>query len=302
MIQRIGRIALPPWFGFVQAGTAVALLIGLGLVWKPPKMRDISVAFIGNSMCYYNDVPRMMMELSDGKISQDSCLHGGADFTSILTSGNGMGNIWNSGSARINDNSDESKGLHDFGACTVHQLLFGYDDDLDQRINNDFDDDSYNNDDGEKEYGDDFFTYDDGSNPCLHSANYYYYLKSKYQAQGAPKFDYIVMNDNTRTPARRDTREQSLYTLEQTYVPWILETGATPVLLFTYGYWTPYRDMGGWDSVAEFTSLTYEGYKQYAALLEENLPASQKPRIAPVGKKELECFVLFRYANWICFG
>jgi hypothetical protein len=41
--------------------------------------------------------------------------------------------------------------------------------------------------------------------------------------------------------------------------------------------------MGGLESVPEFTSLTYEGYKQYAALLEENLPTSQKPRIAPVG-------------------
>lgn len=41
--------------------------------------------------------------------------------------------------------------------------------------------------------------------------------------------------------------------------------------------------MTGLGSVPEFTSLTYEGYKQYAALLEEKLPASQKPRIAPVG-------------------
>jgi hypothetical protein len=74
-----------------------------------------------------------------------------------------------------------------------------------------------------------------------------------------------------------------LEVLEEEYLPWFLEIGATPVFIFTYGYWTPYRDMTGLGTVAEFTSLTYEGYKQYAALLEANLPASQKPRIAPVG-------------------
>jgi len=41
--------------------------------------------------------------------------------------------------------------------------------------------------------------------------------------------------------------------------------------------------MGELGDVAEFTSLTYEGYKQYADLLERLLPESQKPRIAPVG-------------------
>ena len=91
------------------------------------------------------------------------------------------------------------------------------------------------------------------------------------------------MNDNTRAPARESTREESLEVLEQVYVPWLQEMGSTPILLFTYAYWTPYRDMQGLGTIPEFTSLTYEGYKQYANLLEETLPASQKPRIAPVG-------------------
>jgi len=41
--------------------------------------------------------------------------------------------------------------------------------------------------------------------------------------------------------------------------------------------------MSGLGDVPRFTSLTYEGYKQYAALVQSLLPENQKPRIAPVG-------------------
>ena len=132
-------------------------------------------------------------------------------------------------------------------------------------------------------YADDFFTFFDGKNPCLKEPEYYYYLEDLYATSGPPKFDYIVMNDNTRSPARYESRQSSLSVLKETYIPWMIETGVTPVLMFTYAYWSPYRDMGGLGGIPEFASLTYEGYKQYATLMEESLPASQKPRIAPVG-------------------
>jgi hypothetical protein len=41
--------------------------------------------------------------------------------------------------------------------------------------------------------------------------------------------------------------------------------------------------MGGLLDVPTFTSLTYEGYRQYAKVLEKGLPETQKPRIAKVG-------------------
>jgi hypothetical protein len=268
-----------------------------------------------------------------------------------------MYNIWNNGDSRIYNYHHGQ--LNDFGACTVRQLLFGYDPSLDKRVTN-FNQNYYNYIDDqafneslyddtvevtddvykqqqqnqnqqqggqqqqavEKSYSDDFYSYYDGSNPCLLNPLYYNFLQNKYaykwqvMANNNPsssssskqrawgtrygyvnggskskkpslsstkRWDYIVMNDNTRTPARNKSRTESLNVLNTTYRIWIKETGAVPVFLATYGYWTPYRDMGGLGSIPEFTSLTHQGYVEYAKLLEEQLPISQKPRIAPVG-------------------
>jgi hypothetical protein len=234
-----------------------------------------------------------------------------------------MFNIWNTGSARI-FNYHQGR-IHDYGACTVRQLLFGYDEDLDARVRQIFGSDLYAaataaakyddavavasddveaTDDGggaaddvpvtttyddaivdfEKEYGDDFFSYNDGSNPCLRNPLYYKYLVSYvYSYHQNHHWDYVLMNDNTRSPARNESRQQMLSELQDTYLPWLVESRATPVFLATYGYWTPYRDMGGLGSVAEFTSLTMAGYQAYVDLLSPQLPAFQQPRIAPVG-------------------
>jgi hypothetical protein len=290
--------------------------------------------------------------ISAGHLKQDSCLHGNANFKTILTWGNGMYNIWNNGDSRIYNYHNGQ--INDFGACTVEQLLFGYDPYLDRRVKNfnqdydsvTYDDQAFNetayddavdvtddakHDDNvykqqqnggnqvtQKVYSDDFYSYYDGSNPCLLNPLYYNYLQNKYaykyqvmannnassskRAWGSrygyvkgsgkskkpsltstKRWDFIVMNDNTRTPARNTSRRESLDVLNTTYRPWIKETGAIPVFLATYGYWTPYRDMGGLGSIPEFTSLTHQGYIEYAKLLEAELPDTQKPRIAPVG-------------------
>jgi hypothetical protein len=186
---------------------------------------------------------------------------------------------WKTGTARVGM-SDRS--LYDFGACTVPQLLFGYDEDLYTKVANaDYADDDASK--SESAASDDYFSYYDGSNPCLRHDTYYDYLEYLYEVNGAPSWDYVIINDNTRSPARAQTREEGLQTLEETYLPWLQQLGATPILISTYGYWSPYRDMVGLVDVPTFTSLTYEGYLQYAALLEENLPESQKPRVAKVG-------------------
>ena len=94
------------------------------------------------------------------------------------------------------------------------------------------------------------------------------------------------MNDNTRNPARAKSRAHSLQFLEQFYVPWLLETKATPVFLWPHAYSvasTPTRSMTGLEDVANFTSLTGVGYNEYAKLLQSYLPEEQTPRIAPVG-------------------
>lgn len=230
-----------------------------------------------------------------------------------------MFNIWSTGSARI-FNYHQGR-IHDYGACTVPQLLFGYDADLDMRVRQIFGntlytnsaqstDDSYNAtttddeysgggaaddvvvattdddvvSDFQVEYGDDFFSYSDGSNPCLRNPLYYKYLVSYvYSYHQNHHWDYILLNDNTRSPARNESRQQMLSVLQEKYLPWFVESGATPIFLATYGYWTPYRDMGGLGSVADFTALTMAGYQEYVDLLAPQLAATQQPRIAPVG-------------------
>ena len=230
-------------------------------------------------------------ELSGGHITQNSCLHGNANFESILKMGNGMLRIWDSGNARI-FNYERGR-IHDYGACTVRQLLFGYDASLEERVSElfDVDDDAGYDDDKtsiyddkfEKEYGDDYFSYNDGSNPCLGNQHYYRYLISTIYAHDQNhQWDYILMNDNTRAAARNESRQESLEILYDTYLDWFLATGATPIFMATYAYWTPYRDMKGLRSVAEFTSLTMAGYRSYVDMLSEYLPDDQQPRIAPV--------------------
>jgi hypothetical protein len=68
--------------------------------------------------------------------------------------------------------------------------------------------------------------------------------------------------------------------LRTTYVRLFERSGAIPVFLDTHAY---YDYTGETYDVPTFTSITYEGYEQYAATLESFLPPWQKPRIAPVG-------------------
>jgi len=98
------------------------------------------------------------------------------------------------------------------------------------------------------------------------------------------------MNDNTRNPARLSTRELSKQILEAFHLPWILQVGATPVFLWTHAY-IPLsssssgnnRDMAGLEDIANFTSLTYVGLQEYAAVLAPHLDANHQPLIAPSG-------------------
>jgi hypothetical protein len=231
-----------------------------------------------------------------------------------------MYKIWNKGTARI-FNYHRGR-IHDFGACTVPQLLLGYDAALESRVAEIFaatndgttddandgssssaaaavgdddhtgtavatDDDMfgmYYSDEMRYVDTDDFALYYDGSNPCLRNPHYYKYLQSYvYSHDQHHDWDYIILNDNTRSPARRQTRENSLAVLVESYLPWFIETRATPIFLCTYAYWSPYRDMGGLDDVPTFTALTIAGYQAYVDALVDLLPAAQKPRLAPVG-------------------
>jgi hypothetical protein len=218
-----------------------------------------------------------------------------------------MFNIWNTTAARL-DNFHQGR-VYDYGACTVKQLLTGYDEALEYRVRDMFGnsyvhadddngedntaegmDDKVASDDSvnyefQKENEDDFVSFNDGTNPCLRDPLYYKYLVSKvYSDNKNHNWDYILINDYTRTPVRAESRQQMLEILRDMYVPWFLETGATPVFLATYAYGRPHRhDTTGLESIPEFTSLTVAGYQAYVDMLSEQLPVFQQPRIAPVG-------------------
>lgn len=233
---------------------------------------NVAVAFLGNSMFYFNDFPRFFQVFAAGtkKVTQNSCLHGGASIPSLLMEGNAMYPQFKTPQAVL-PTKYHGQTVYDYGACTVEQLLTGTDSRLD-----------------DPGYAIPADKNETNKNPCREDPAYLKYAKKYFQNQQPeqPYWDFVMINDNTRNPSCASTRAHSLQFLERFYVPWLLETGATPVFLWTHAYTvesTPTRAMTGLEDVANFTSLTLVGYKEYAKLLEIYLPKHQKPRIAPVG-------------------
>jgi hypothetical protein len=268
---------LPKWAVPVTMAAGAIFLISIPIMIvsavhnaRPQDGRPvISVAFVGNSMQYFNDLPRFMEVISSDHVVQNSCLHGDATIVNLLQTGNGMYKKFNTEKAKIEGYDD----LYDFGACTVHQLLYG----KDRYIYNNW---LYLD---ESSITDDYTgVYSDGTNPCYEDPDYLQYTTSYFRTN-PPQWDYIFLNDNTGSPGRAASRAASLTTLESSYVQWFEDTGAVPVFLHTHAYWTESRNMTGLVDVPTFTSLTYEGYRQYAELLGSKLPSAQQPRIAPVG-------------------
>ena len=158
--------------------------------------------------------------------------------------------------------------IYDYGACTPEQLMLGTDPRLDDPGYAQPEDVSTGN-----------------LNPCHEDPYYFRWAKAHFRAS-TPDWDVVMINDNTRNPARASSRARSLAFLEQFWVPLLQKSGATPVFLWTHAYSvesTPTRNMTGLEDVANFTSLTYAGIKAYVDILKPHLPESQEPRIAPVG-------------------
>uniref|UniRef100_A0A7S4HKI5 Uncharacterized protein n=1 Tax=Odontella aurita TaxID=265563 RepID=A0A7S4HKI5_9STRA len=236
----------PPWTPLAVSGTVVVVLVTASFLLPHPDWdKTIRVAFVGSSIQYYNDCPRLMEVLSDGHIIQNSCFRPAASTTRILQKGNGMYERYQNPNAII----DEDQGIYDFGACTVKQLLFGKDDEIEQF--------NYGDDDGDagddSNSGNELLIYDDGLNPCLQSETYRQYIQEQFDAQPTPQWDFVMMNDQTKGVPDSDFLSVQFETLEAYYIP-----------------------------CPTFSKLLIGGYMQYAELLAENLPSEQRPRLAPV--------------------
>ena len=84
------------------------------------KQSKINVAFVGNSIQYFQDLPRFIEVLSSYTIYQNSCLRPTATLTSILKKGNGMKTIFNTSKALLDDGV-----TYDIGSSDVYSLLLG---------------------------------------------------------------------------------------------------------------------------------------------------------------------------------
>ncbi|CAB9514151.1 expressed unknown protein [Seminavis robusta] len=84
--------------------------------------KTIRIAFLGNSIQYFNDCPRLLERMfqADGGydgVYQNSCLRGGASIISLFKKGNGMEEKFHTDNALLPD------GSYDIGAPTVKDLL-----------------------------------------------------------------------------------------------------------------------------------------------------------------------------------
>ena len=243
----------------------------LGYGFSSVDQRKTTVAFLGNSMFYFNDFPNFFQTIA-GKckkfVYQNSCLHGGASIPSLLQEGNGMWPLLMTEAAILGRDSNNNT-IYDYGACTIEQLLLGND----ARLK-------------DLGYAVPVNSSEPNQNPCRKDLAYLSYTLQTYSSNTPKNWDFVLINDNTRNPSRARTRAHSLQILELFHLPWFRMTGATPVFLWTQAYQsntTAERNMTGLEDIANFTSLTYVGLKAYVNMLKYQLPASQKPRIAPVG-------------------
>merc|ERR1712176_1353353 len=104
------------WIGSLTLFSLLTVQLLFG-GWNPSE--TLKIAFIGNSIQYYNDFPRVMQAISGDHIEQNSCLRGGASFSTFLKKGNGMKHRFNS------TNALRSDGTYDIGSPTVYDLLLG---------------------------------------------------------------------------------------------------------------------------------------------------------------------------------
>lgn len=306
----------------------------------------VRAAFVGNSITFVNDLPRFMEALSGHTIQQNSCLHGSLNLRTILTKGNGMYNKWqttnaildtisvpntDSAAATAAENNDDATAavttqsstatatvqtqtIYDFGACSLPQLLFGYDEAL-------------------SEYNQNGYYANDGMNPCFQDANYLQYLKDH---PPTTSWDFVILNDQTVYPGIVSTRKKSLNTLKNKYANVFVQLSAVPVFLSTYGYDKSLYDDDDTDDdsdsdddnaaaaadesnvdntntnnnsnnndiydvlgdIPEFTSRVWYGYQLYAEKLASLLPETQKPLVVPSALAFLTVYEE-KYSAWL---
>jgi hypothetical protein len=270
-----------------------------------------NVAFIGNSLIYFYDLPRSIETFSGGRIRQNSCLAGAGSLENMVNKQNGMWNRWRTDAAMLYQTDDDyvdngsfsDNIVWDFGACSMEMLMFGHNVDQAQADYNEWweyrKEERIEDDDGWTESG-------EGdrdvrlTNPCMQSQAYLNFLASLPLSdvrRSVPEggWDFLVLDDRTAGPRIQENRDVGLAALEETFLPMIQESSATTIFLVTPAYWT-HRDQDDdsnentLEKIPFWTVETYEGYKQYANYLRRALPHTQRPRLVNMGAAFLVVF------------
>lgn len=245
---------------------------------------SVNIAFLGDSLMYFNDLPRFVQVLGTNwgnlnHIYQNSCLRGGASLAGLFRKGNAMYDKFHTNQAIISNNkTNNNHTMYDYGACTVSQLLTGVAplvhephpvSNHSQNHDPCFEDPLY------ATYADDYF-------------RRLFFGDEDKRTKTASKFewDFVVLNDAVDNPARRKSRKKALHALQHDYVPIFLQSKVVPVFLWTHAYRAWDISAAHWMApslmdIANATSLTGAGYRNYARLVSSHLPPAQKARIAP---------------------
>lgn len=283
-----GIVGLLCFIGFLGVAYDIAMRLGYDLFvitrntgqidWE----EEINVALVGGAYLYVNDISRVMEAVSSGHVNQQSCIHPGGSLARVLASGNGMYQAWQTENAikwtsannnynaddyfnnNDDDDGDGSYVLYDYGACTVAQMLQGYDEYI-----------GYQNPTGAY--------YDDGLNPCIVDEKYANIIQYEFLKDGKPEWDYVVIADQTKRMAVAESRNETLESLEYGLAPFLQSNGAVPVLVDTHAFWSNSTDMSQFTDIPTFTNMIYEGMEEYQAVLSEILPKEQTPLVAPIG-------------------
>lgn len=278
--------AIPLWVKFLAVGAiAAAALAGVTAQLKETMLgehyfdwqeenfvdwsEEKSIAFIGNSYMFVNDIPRLVQKISRGKIHQNSCLNPSASLGKLLRAGNGMYEVWQTQTALTYKYDTEWSGqdeVYDYGMCSVFQLLEGYDNDL-----------TYMNYNGA-------YYYEEGTNPCFEDENYVLYLNDR-SLKYPEIYDYVLINDQTARMADPDARQDSIDALKYAYAPMIADSRAKPLIVDTHAYLEEGSNQTGFygKTIPYMQAMIQSGVEEYIMALKYNLPNNLEPKVVPIG-------------------
>lgn len=237
---------------------------------------NVSVAFCGNSILYFNDCPRLVQQMIEAAgaaaaagggggtarvtVTQDSCLRGGATLTTLWKHGNGMSQKFATPQAIIGGGTSETQ-------CT-----------------------SNSTDDGECKNSTTPIVHDVGAASVQDLLSL---LKASPSKQRS--WDYVVLNDYTQGPARAESRAETVRVLLEQYAPLLMQHGAIPILVQTPAYRKQgikdTADLGDFDAFSDRLALGVQSYVEALRGLQSSTKSDDngnnsmaESRVAPVGE------------------